>query len=389
MSAPQNPLRVLHCPLMVGGNPQHLARTERELGLDSHAVVFRSTVYDYPTDEVLWPQGDPLWRFEVRRWNLLWRALREADVVHFNFGMSILPHWVPDNAAALEGVPPPVRKAYQLYARLFELRDLPWLKRAGKTVVVTYQGNDARQGDYCREHFAISPVSEVAPDEYPPELDRHKRWKIATFARYADRIYSLNPDLMHVLPPQTRFLPYAHIDLDDWAPIPNPAPAEVPVVLHAPSHRGMKGTRHILAAVERLKQEGVPFEFVLVEGLSHAEARSLYQRADLLIDQLLCGWYGGLATELMALGKPVICYLRDGDLGFIPEAMRQELPLIQAEPATIEAVLREWLTVRLAELAERGRMSRRFVERWHDPRKVAASLKADYEALRAAPGGRR
>lgn len=374
---------------MVGGNPQHLARVERELGLDSRSVVFRSSVYAYPADEILWPAGDPLWRFEARRWNLLWRALRDFDVIHFNFGMSILPHWVPDHADALKGVPPLVRRAYQLYAKLFELRDLPLLKQAGKVIVVTYQGNDARQGDYCREHFAISPVPEVDPSEYPPELDRRKRWKIATFARYADRIYALNPDLMHVLPPQTRFMPYAHIDLAEWTPRPEASSSDVPVVLHAPSHRGMKGTRFILEAVERLQREGVPFEFVLVEGLSHAEARNLYQRADLLIDQLLCGWYGGLATELMALGKPVICYLRDGDLGFIPEAMRQELPIIQAEPATLEAVLREWLTVRRHELPERGRASRAFVERWHDPKTVAASLKADYEELLARKGGRK
>lgn len=383
-------LRVLHCPLMTGGNPPQLARAERELGLESWSVAFRSDYTRYPTDEILWPAGDPLWRFEARRWKLLWRALRDFDVIHFNSGMSILPHWVPETAGALQGSPRFVRKAYQLYASLLELRDLPLLKRAGKTLVVTYQGSDARQGDYCREHFPINPFLDTDPSEFPPELDRHKRWKIETFARYADRIYALNPDLMHVLPSQTRFMPYAHIDLDAWAPAPTPTktPSDPPVILHAPSHRAIKGTRYLLEALDRLKAEGVPFELVLVEGLSHAEVRALYERADLLIDQLLCGWYGGLATELMALGKPVICYLREGDLGFLPEAMRQELPLIQADPNSIERVLREWLTTRRQSLPERGRQSRAFVERWHDPGKVAAMLKADYEELAAAKGAR-
>jgi glycosyltransferase involved in cell wall biosynthesis len=115
-----------------------------------------------------------------------------------------------------------------------------------------------------------------------------------------------------------------------------------------------------------------------VEGLANAEAKKLYQQADLLIDQLLIGWYGGLAVELMALGKPVICYLREDDLKFIPNAMREELPIINAEPGTIYTVLKEWLTTRRQELPEWGRRSRCYVEQWHDPLQIAAYLKQEY-----------
>lgn len=109
-------------------------------------------------------------------------------------------------------------------------------------------------------------------------------------------------------------MPYAHLDITDWVPVAS-TPGPTPIVIHAPSHRGAKGTAHILEAVDRLKAEGVAFEFVLVEKLSNTEARKLYERADLVVDQLLAGWYGGFAVEAMALGKPVICYLRDSDLG--------------------------------------------------------------------------
>ncbi len=155
----------------------------------------------------------------------------------------------------------------------------------------------------------------------------------------------------------------------------------MPTVLHAPSHRGVKGTRYILDAISRLKKEGISLELILVEGLSHSEVKQVYERADLLIDQLLCGWYGGVAIELMALGKPVICYIRKEDLKFIPEKMRQELPIINATPATVYTVLKEWLTVRKHELLEVGRRSRAYVERWHDPLKIAAKLKGEYEAI--------
>ncbi|MBI6545881.1 MAG: glycosyltransferase [Cyanobacteria bacterium NC_groundwater_1444_Ag_S-0.65um_54_12] len=375
-------LRVLHCPLMVGGNPQSLARAERALGVESWSVAFRDTFARYPCDEILWQDQEAIWQFEWKRWRLLWRSLWDFDVIHFNFGMSILPHWVPVDSTIFGSAPKSVRHAYQLYARLFELRDLPLLKRAGKGIVVTYQGNDARQGDYCRNHFAISPVTEVDPREYSAESDAHKRWKIRKFASYADRSYALNPDIMHVLPPETAFLPYAHIDLTEWNyQDPDGRIPAVPVVLHAPSHQGMKGTRFVQAAVARLRAEGIPFEYIQLAGLSQAKARELYQQADLLIDQVLCGWYGGLAVELMALGKPVVCYLREPDLRFIPEGMRQDLPLIQAEPSTLYEVLKEWLTMRKSELAKQGRKSREFVEKWHDPKKIARRLLDDYQTI--------
>jgi hypothetical protein len=61
--------------------------------------------------------------------------------------------------------------------------------------------------------------------------------------------------------------------------------------------------------------------------------------------------------------------------------MRQSLPIIEANPATLYEVLKAWLTTRRGELAERGRQSRAFVERWHDPRQIAAELAGDYRAM--------
>ncbi|HYY96560.1 MAG TPA: hypothetical protein VE713_18795, partial [Pyrinomonadaceae bacterium] len=273
------------------------------------------------------------------------------------------------------------------YKRLEDMCDLPLLKKAGKGIVVTYQGDDARQGDFCRAHFALSPAGEVDAGYYTRASDEDKRHRIARFDKYADRIYAVNPDLLHVLPPRAEFLPYANVDPQKWVPA-GPQSAgrgRRLTVLHAPTHRGVKGTEHILKAVELLRErDGLDFEFVLVEGLPHSEVRQLYERADLLVDQLLCGWYGGLAVELMALAKPVVCYIREGDLKFIPAEMRRDLPVINATPASVYEVLREWLTVRRGELAEVGRRSRAFVERWHDPLKIAARLKADYEAILAS-----
>jgi hypothetical protein len=101
----------------------------------------------------------------------------------------------------------------------------------------------------------------------------------------------------------------------------------------------------------------------------------------LLVDQLLVGWYGATAAELMALGRPVICFIREDDLRFIPTKMSEELPIINATPGTIYQVLKDWLTVRRNELCSRGKQSRRYVERWHDPLQIAVRLRDAYNSI--------
>jgi hypothetical protein len=369
------PLRVVHLPAAVGGNAPSLARAERELGLESRSIVLEPTSYGYAADETLYEGNPTRLRRELRRWQLLARLLREADVVHFNFGSSLMPLAYPPSVTQ-GGLGPALARAY---ARLVQLRDLPLLRRAGKVIFVTYQGDDARQGDACIDQLEISPAHELGAAYSTTELDRLRRRAIAAFERWADGIFALNPDLLRVLPPTARFLPYANVDLHDWTPSSTRATSECPVVVHAPTDRATKGTRYVLAAFEQLRADGIEFEPLLIEGRTHTEARAAFERADLLVDQLLYGWYGGVAVELMALARPVVAYIRESDLQFVPPALRADLPVVGANPDTVYAVLRELLTIRRHELPELGLKSRAYVERWHDTRRIAADLKAAYE----------
>ena len=54
--------------------------------------------------------------------------------------------------------------------------------------------------------------------------------------------------------------------------------------------------------------------------------------ADLIVDQLIIGWYAMFAIESMALEKPVICYLREDLAIFIHKKILicENLPLINA-----------------------------------------------------------
>jgi glycosyltransferase involved in cell wall biosynthesis len=184
---------------------------------------------------------------------------------------------------------------------------------------------------------------------------------------------------LHILPDSAEFLPYSHISLSEWLPLFNQNENRPLRIGHAPSHRAVKGTELIIDAVEELKLAGYHFDFILIEGISSSEAKEIYKNIDVLVDQLFAGWYGGLAVEAMALGKPVIAYIRQEDLHFIPAQMRMDLPIFQAEPRTIHEVLENILKMPRTDLVKMAKKSRAYVEKWHNPITIAKRIKTDME----------
>jgi glycosyltransferase involved in cell wall biosynthesis len=378
------PLRVLHVPGATGGHPQGLARAERELGLDSHSIVYEASPFGYAADEIvlgLNPSLTDRARLEAFRFKVLARALRgDYDVVHYNFGQSLFPRPIVPGSPAVVGFPVPLQQLYRGWSAVLGMRDLTLLRRRGVALFVTFQGDDVRQADVCRARFDWAPARELEPTAVERGMDEARRTVARRFDHSAHGIYYLNPDLAYVLPARSRFVAYAHIDPREWRPQPRPANPR-PLVVHAPTARALKGTHHLLAAAEALRADGVEFDLELVEGRTQAEAREIYAHADLLVDQLMLGWYGGLAVEAMALGVPVISHVRAGDLEHVPPGFARELPIIDATPGSIRAVLRTWLVDRRDELPEVGRRGRAFAERWHDPLRIAADVAEEYSAV--------
>lgn len=366
-------IKIVHCPTMVGGNPPGLSHAEKSLGFDSRSIALAPTFMNYDVDEVVYRTGASVIENEIRRWATILRVLKNCDIIHYNFGETLAPSVLMNQSEKYSAFK--IWLYNNFYARWFEFADLKLARILGKVVTVTYQGNDARQGDYCRGHYPIHFCYEVGPEYYNDRTDHEKRRRISIFDKYAHFIYAVNPDLMNVLPARAEFIPYACVDPEKWLPVRSEKYApDIPHVVHAPSHRGVKGTKYIIDAFERLKSEGVQFRYTLVEGISNNEARKIYETADILIDQLLAGYYGGLAAELMALGKPVICYMRDSDLHYMPDEMRREIPVINADPSSIYDVLKEYLTVRKSELYDIGLRGRSYVEKWHNPKDISLRM---------------
>lgn len=139
--------------------------------------------------------------------------------------------------------------------------------------------------------------------------------------------------------------------------------------------RNIKGTPHVVAAVERLRDEGFSVEMILVTDVPSKYMRFYQAQADIVVEQLIYGWWGSTGVETMALGKPVVCYLRpswkQNFLKHFPEYT--ELPIVEADTKTIYDALRR-LVVDTKYRAQAGQESRKFAESHFDPRKNAQAL---------------
>ena len=375
-----NKIKVLHAPSAVGGNIQNLSFSLRQLGIESKSLALLQNKYLYPSDIIVWSSNDGLIMREIKRIKAIFYEIMNFDLIHFNFGTTIAsPNCYPSHKDISRGIKLFMAKMLgAFYTNILQIAELNLLKLMNKPIFVTYQGDDARQGDYCLANFEICIASQVDESYYNKRSDNFKRRQIKRIAKFAKKIYAVNPDLLHVLPHSARFIPYSNISLNEWIPsykISNNNPLRI---LHAPTHRKAKGTDLLLHALDSLKIEGYKFDLILVEGVSNAVAKKMYESSDILVDQLFAGWYGGLAVELMALGKPVVVYIRKEDLKFIPAEMAGELPFIFANPSNIKNVIKTIINMPRHELISKGRKSRAFVEKWHDPMKIALEMKKDY-----------
>lgn len=285
------------------------------------------------------------------------------DVLHYYFGRTFM---VWDDRGAgwdnREGV---------------ALSDLHLARRLGRRTIMTLQGCDIRLAAESNARNTITTCSNGHCSAYATcvqSIDNDRKRMRETLLPLMDRVFYLNPELGRYAPSGT-FLPYANVDVVASVPVKSDA-CRRPRIVHAPSDGTIKGTPLILAAIDRLKQR-YDFEFILVQNLPHAEAMAIYRSADLAIDQIYAGWYGGFAVELMAMGIPVAAYIREEDEMFVPADMWAENPILRLKPQTLEADIANFLDSR-KEWPRLGALARRYALRWHDPLMIAGALRRIY-----------
>jgi glycosyltransferase involved in cell wall biosynthesis len=265
-------------------------------------------------------------------------AARKYDVIHFFFGDSLIPkvQW-----------------------------DVPLLRALGKRIVVHFRGTDIRDPTYFNQEVGLPRYRDdpgFSLHATPAQVRKIEFWQ-----KYAHAILVSTRDLL-ALVPDAIWIPQA-IDLQRIPFEPRPlSPGETVRIVHAPTNRAEKGTNYVIRAVESLKQKGLALELILVERTPHDRALEVFRTCHLGIDRLLLGWYGNVSVELMAIGRPVICYIAPKLRTGFPE-----LPLISAGVEDLSDVIVEVVnaSAQWTSWAEKGRA---YVEKHHDARKIATQL---------------
>lgn len=164
------------------------------------------------------------------------------------------------------------------------------------------------------------------------------------------------------------YLAHFSIDLDKFKSFNQKNSTEVLKLLHAPNHRNIKGTKHIIKAVEELKADGYKLDLVLLEKVPNEQVLEAMAEVDIVIDQLIIGWYAMFALEGMALGKPVITYIREDLLDlYLEEGVlesRDEFAPVSATHETIKDTIVSFYKDR-TKVTKYGEKSRAYVEKYH------------------------
>lgn len=271
------------------------------------------------------------------------------DVYHFNWFLSFLPDQL----------------------------DVEYLRRSGSVVYFHFRG--------C---FILTKLAPEFAAQGKGVADacgacKARGWRQEYFRRFqrgvreASRVFVSTPNLCHCSP-DFEYLP---LSLDaETAAI---APAEPVlrgedkpiIVMHAPSSAAMesvKGTKHVLAAIEQLQGEGFNVELVMVQNMPRRDAILKFGQADIFVEQLTLGSYGNTAIEAMAQGVPVISSHHPDHSHLVPDC-----PVVHADPTTITDRLRELLIDANAR-TELGKRCAAFVRKFHGSRNVADHVNRVY-----------
>ncbi len=330
-------MRILQLPTEIAGQANLTARGLREIGYEAYNAA-KKNPFGYPVDiSSCFRTLD-----RVRNPLLFFSWVERFDVFHYHKS-PFLPRGL----------------------------DIRILKKRRKAFTVEFWGSDIRIHDIEQSRNRFFAGDNIG------NQDKKKR-RLEFWSGMTDQVVMSDNAMDIFLKPYFSKIHIVRQRVDTAAYEPEyPDPEQhKPVIVHAPSVAGVKGTQFVERAIGELERKKLAFEYVRVKGLPHHEAMEIYRRADIIVDQLALGSHGVFACEAMALGKPVVCYILDELLPTYPEGF----PIVNANPETIDGVLEE-LVLSPERRHRIGRDSRAYAERVHDIRQVARRLVEIYRTL--------
>lgn len=247
-------------------------------------------------------------------------------------------------------------------------RELAALREAGLVTAVMAHGTDIRLPSRHAEHEVWSPFREQRSDSALREL--RARQGLRFFESAGRPRFVSTPDLVPLLSGAV-WCPVV-VDTQRWQPVPAESREAGPLrVVHASSNGWIKGSNLVADVLGDLEESGA-IEYRKLERVPADQVPEVYRWADVVLDQFRIGSYGVGACEAMATGRVVVGHVSDDVRRRVREETGLTLPIQEATPASIRAVLLELRDPeRRANLA---RLGTDFVTAVHDGQRSARVL---------------
>jgi glycosyltransferase involved in cell wall biosynthesis len=343
--------KVFHGILNYGTQAGFISKGLREIGIQTLSVS-KKDKYKRHIDIELKAGGNYLQRKSKQLSNAIFliRCFLKYDIFHFYSGRTLLWGQI----------------------------DLYFYRLFRKKVVMHYLGNDVELYEWSVKNYEITNMQEMMSPEEGKIHDEKIRKRREFEDKFIDKSVVCAPQYSPFVE-NTDFIPLA-LDLGkfEYTPLPK-MKNEVLRVLHAPTNRKKKGTSHLLAAIERLKKENYKIELDLCENITHAELIRRYKHCHVSVVALLGGWYGTAGIEAMAIGRPIITFLRPSLFKYT-DLKEEEIPIISAHKNSIYTKLKEILDGKY-NLQDLSLKSREFVLETHDYKKISKRFLEIYKQL--------
>ncbi len=290
-------------------------------------VIHRRSDYNYYLDELVKLPLPASWNKAVMAvcspyLGLFW-LLPRFDLFHFYF-----------DGGFLVGTP----------LRFWEVQ---LLHLAGKKVIVAPYGSDCAVNTHTRSLLWRQGL--MMQYRHIGAHERETLNQIEYFSRHADFIVACMVHL-ETLPVWDMLTTlYYPIDTDTWPACEDYSSHDghtgPVVVVHAPNHRGVKGTEFLIKACRELQAEGLQVELRLLERVPNTEVKRILREADILADQFMQS-FALSALEGLSLGKPVLSNLSDDSMYLIHRLYTglDECPIVSTPVTQIKENLRRLVT---------------------------------------------
>lgn len=366
--------RVLILPVNTGGSIIFLQEALKLLNFDAEILTFSKHPFGYKKNKIIFKKNTNFMNREIKK-VLALRFYFYSKYIIFNYGRTIFTiESFEDKKNFLL-----LRRVQNIYYLMMQKIEIFINKLLNNKIIIIYTGDDARQSNYCLNNYDISPAHSLSGTSYySDKKNKIKKFNIRNMDKIADSIYAHNPDIMNVLPKRTIFLPYPY--RYNISKAKKEYPFEKINILHVPSHRGVKGTEIIINQINNLKKNKPDLEinFTILENINNLKLLKILDSFDLVIDQVLVGWYGSIAVESMARGIPVMAYIRESDLHFIPSQMQLDLPIINVSKDNLNKKIIEFSNLNKEEYMDLSNNSIAYVKKWHSIELCAKYLIDDF-----------